>query len=182
MFFNNQFSFLFIILVAPMKLIHFDKWRIKLIFLAGITVMLLGAGALAAQAQSAITSEAVNLRYGPGAHYLRITTLPRSASVHIDYCRTGWCQIRTSWGIGWVNSRYLLQTSQFAAKETRDDLAQPVTPEVQDSSQSTNNEIFYDRYYHSYYRLYDGYWYYLGRRQGYRPDYWFYDPYYKWRK
>ncbi len=166
-----------------MKFIHFDKWRAKTILLAGKAAMLLGAGTLAVQAQPAITSEAVNLRYGPGVQYVRITTLPRSASVHIDYCRAGWCQIRTSWGIGWVNGRYLLQQSQFAAKESRDDLVQtPATPETKSGTENDNNDIFYDRYYHSYYRLYDGYWYYLGRKQGYQPDYWFYDPYYRWRR
>lgn len=166
-----------------MKLIHFNKLYSKKILMAVSAAFFWGAGAFAAMAQAATTSEAVNLRYGPGVNYLRITTLPSGASVHIDYCRIGWCQIRTSWGIGWVNSRYLVQGSQFAAKETRDDVLQtPATPEVKDGSENYDNNLFYDRYYHSYYRLYDGYWYYLGRRQGYRPDYWFYDPYYRWRR
>jgi len=166
-----------------MKFIHFIKLNSKKIWMEVSTALFLGTGVIAALAQAASTSEAVNLRYGPGVQYYRITTLPSGASVHIDYCRGGWCQIRTSWGIGWVNSRYLVHGSKFAAKESRDDLVQtPATPEAKDGAGNNNNDLFYDRYYHSYYRLYDGYWYYLGRKQGYQPDYWFYDPYYRWRK
>lgn len=69
------------------------------------TMLLLGA--YAAQAQVASISSAVNLRQGPGTGYGRIAALPRGVNVHINTCRGGWCQIKSSWGVGWVSGRYL---------------------------------------------------------------------------
>lgn len=65
------------------------------------------AGTYTVQAQTASVSQSVNLRRGPGERYGRIATLPRGVRVHVDYCRGGWCQIRSSWGLGWVSGRYL---------------------------------------------------------------------------
>lgn len=74
---------------------------------SGISGAMLLLGSYAAQAQVASVSEAVFLRQGPGAAYGRIATLPRGVNVHINICRGGWCQIRSSWGVGWVSGRYL---------------------------------------------------------------------------
>lgn len=76
---------------------------------AGVSGVVLLLGSYAAHAQVASVSAAVNLRQGPGAGYGRIAALPRGVNVHINSCRGGWCQIRSSWGVGWVSGRYLLR-------------------------------------------------------------------------
>lgn len=162
-----------------MKNIHFDtllKNKMMTVLLSGLMLL---AGNYVAQAQTASVSGSVNLRQGPGAKYVRIATLPRGASVHIDYCRGGWCQVRSSWGIGWVSSRYLLQGYNSAPAYSQSYPVQPqVTFGLNIGSGFYDDGGYYDSYYRPYYRPYDRPWYRPGYRSGFRPGYRPYGPRY----
>lgn len=151
-----------------------------------MTVLLSGlmllAGNYVAQAQTASVSGSVNLRQGPGAKYVRIATLPRGASVHIDYCRGGWCQVRSSWGMGWLSSRYLQQGYNSPPAYTQSYPVQPqVTFGLNLGSGFYNDGPYYRPSYRPYYRSYDRPSYRSGYRFGYRPGYRPYGPYYNQR-
>jgi uncharacterized protein YraI len=63
-----------------------------------------------ALAQSAVTSQAVNVRAGPDRVFPLVTWLPRGTPVQVIGCTSGWrwCDIVTGRTRGWVYSRYLM--------------------------------------------------------------------------
>lgn len=131
-----------------------------------ITWVLLLFGVYDTQAQVASVSASVNLRQGPGTHYGRIAALPRGAAVHVNSCRGNWCQIRSSWGVGWVNGRYLIQGyntglvygSDYAAPQSQVYLGLNIGSGFYD-------DPYYQPYYKPYYQ--PNFW--PGYRAGYRP-------------
>lgn len=60
-----------------------------------------------ANAYPAWTSGSVNQRVGPGVGYYKMGTLPPGAQVDVRYCQSGWCQVGSFLGIGWVSAGYL---------------------------------------------------------------------------
>lgn len=60
-------------------------------------------------AQWGTTRNAVNMRAGPGAEFPLVSWLPRSTSVRIVGCTSGWrwCDIVSGRTRGWIHSRYL---------------------------------------------------------------------------
>lgn len=123
--------------------------------------LLLGAGAV--EAQIAAVSQTVNLRQGPGINYARIAALPRGVSVHIDTCRGGWCQVRSSWGLGWVSGRYLLRGNAGSNYVPGGGAYPRPQTQIYFGLNVGRNYWDYDPYYRPYY---PHYW------PGYRPHYW----------
>ncbi len=133
---------------------------------AFFTAALFVAAVSGAEAQTLSVTQPVNLRQGPGVKYARIAALPRGAMVHVDYCRNGWCRLRSSWGIGWASRRYLGSARvpyapRYAAPRSQIYLGLNIGPGF------AYDDPFYDPYYRPYYRPY--YWPY--HRPYYRP-YW----------
>ncbi|MDR0252160.1 MAG: SH3 domain-containing protein [Brucellaceae bacterium] len=149
-------------------------------FLRKKHIAALGSAALllvfsyAAQAQVASISASVNLRQGPGTQYARIAALPRGAAVHINSCRGGWCEIRSSWGVGWVSGRYLSQGYNSAPSYAPAYNSQPqVYLGLNFGSGFYDDGPYYGPYYRPYYRhwnppYYRPY-YRPWRNSGYRP-------------
>lgn len=67
---------------------------------------------LAAAAQNAITTQAVNMRAGPDASFPLVAWIPGGAPVHVYGCVAGWRWCDTQWGMqrGWVWSQTLQTT------------------------------------------------------------------------
>ena len=143
--------------------------------IAGIMVL---TGAGITQAQVASVSASVHLRHGPGAQYTRIAALPQGAAVHINSCRGGWCQIRSSWGIGWVSGRYLSQGYNAAPVYN----TQPQVTLGLNIGSGFYDDPFYAPYYQPYYTgwhppFYRP-WYRPGYRPGFNPGYRPFGPHY----
>lgn len=62
---------------------------------------------LSARAETAQTTENVNLRTGPGTEYERVATLAAGIRVDIVKCQTNWCRVAGQGVRGWVSSGYL---------------------------------------------------------------------------
>ena len=70
----------------------------------GLALILLPSSA---NAETATTTQNVNLRSGPGTEYERLATLATGIRVDIIKCETSWCRV-TGQGIrGWVSAGYL---------------------------------------------------------------------------
>lgn len=67
------------------------------------------AAPVAASAQTAFTTNDVNMRAGPGVEYPRVATIPEDASVDIYGCLRGfnWCDVGWDGDRGWVNANFL---------------------------------------------------------------------------
>ncbi|HEV7344642.1 MAG TPA: SH3 domain-containing protein [Devosia sp.] len=59
---------------------------------------------------SARATVALNVRSGPGTGNRIIDALYEGQEVDVGECRSGWCQISTAGGTGWVSNRYLERT------------------------------------------------------------------------
>lgn len=62
---------------------------------------------LTAIAETAHTTENVNLRTGPGTEYDRVATLAAGLRVEVLKCQTSWCRIAGQGIRGWVSAGYL---------------------------------------------------------------------------
>lgn len=62
---------------------------------------------LSANAQTAHTTQDVNLRTGPGTEYERVATLAAGIRVEILKCQTSWCRVSGQGIRGWVSANYL---------------------------------------------------------------------------
>lgn len=81
-------------------------------FATAIAVAASSAGA----ATSAMTTDALNLRNGPGPGYAVLSTLPANSSVSIIGCIDGtlWCQVDAMGNTGFVYAEYLTTGSSDA--------------------------------------------------------------------
>ena len=63
----------------------------------------------AAWAESAVTTQGVNMRAGPDRAFPVVTSLQPRTSVHIFGCLSGWqwCDVSQGRSRGWVHSSYL---------------------------------------------------------------------------
>jgi uncharacterized protein YraI len=70
---------------------------------------LLLTAAAPAFAQSAFTTQAVNLRSGPDRAFPLVTWLPPNTRVRVWGCTSGWrwCDVGAGRNRGWVSARYL---------------------------------------------------------------------------
>jgi uncharacterized protein YraI len=59
---------------------------------------------------SARATAALNVRSGPGTGNRIVDALYEGQEVDVGECRSGWCQISTARGTGWVSNRYLERT------------------------------------------------------------------------
>ncbi|MBX8782254.1 SH3 domain-containing protein [Ochrobactrum sp. GRS2] len=133
-----------------------------------ISGLMLLVGTSIVQAQVATVSGTVNLRQGPGTNYTRIAALPRGAAVHIESCRGSWCQIRSSWGIGWISGRYLSQSYQgYNAAPVYN--TQPQVTFGLNIGSDFYDDPFYAPYYQPYYTGWHPPYYRPWYRPGYRP-------------
>lgn len=62
---------------------------------------------LSAKAETATTTQNVNLRSGPGTEYERLATLAAGIRVDILKCETSWCRVAGQGIRGWVSAGYL---------------------------------------------------------------------------
>ena len=62
---------------------------------------------LSAKAETATTTQNVNLRSGPGTEYERLATLATGIRVDIIKCETSWCRVAGQGIRGWVSAGYL---------------------------------------------------------------------------
>ena len=62
---------------------------------------------LSANAETATTTQNVNLRSGPGTEYERLATLAAGIRVDILKCETSWCRVAGQGIRGWVSAGYL---------------------------------------------------------------------------
>jgi hypothetical protein len=60
-----------------------------------------------AHAYTNYTTDAVNLRAGPGVGYHSYGALGPGTPVEVSYCQPGWCRTSSYLGTGWVSSSYL---------------------------------------------------------------------------
>lgn len=81
----------------------------KYFSLTGLVAAALMAGASAASAQEAITTNDVNMRAGPGTRFPVVTTIPEERPVMIHGCLSDydWCDVSWRSERGWVFSDYL---------------------------------------------------------------------------
>lgn len=78
----------------------------------GIAAMMVLAMTAGAFAWEAFATTSVNVRSGPGTNYRVVDVLQRNQLVDVEYCRSGWCFIKTGdrWGTtGWTSQNYLRQ-------------------------------------------------------------------------
>ena len=61
----------------------------------------------AADAAVTRTTSHLNMRFGPAAHYRRVTTIPPGQSIHVVGCTGNWCAVIWRRHQGYVNARYL---------------------------------------------------------------------------
>jgi uncharacterized protein YraI len=82
-------------------------------FLRAVVLYFAGAMLLATAApafgQSAVTTQAVNLRSGPDRAFPLVTWLPPNTRVRVWGCTSGWrwCDVSAGRNRGWVSARYL---------------------------------------------------------------------------
>lgn len=77
---------------------------------AVVAASLFGGVTIAPQSADAAvtrTTAHLNLRFGPGANYRRVTTIPPGQIVNVHGCPTKWCAVSWRRHKGYVNSRYL---------------------------------------------------------------------------
>lgn len=76
---------------------------------AACAALVLLAAPAAASAQTAFTTNDVNMRAGPGVEYPRVATIPEDESVDIYGCLRGfnWCDVGWEGDRGWVNANFL---------------------------------------------------------------------------
>lgn len=73
----------------------------------GIAFVALAGSAAAALAASAVATDNVNVRSGPGSSYGVVDNLRRGERVEIDQCRGSWCLVYNNGTEGWVAASYL---------------------------------------------------------------------------
>lgn len=73
--------------------------------------LLLSCIAMLGSAQSAKTVTNLNLRNGPSTEYSILETIPKAEEVEILSCFEGWCKVRYGYQIGYVNKKYIFETS-----------------------------------------------------------------------
>lgn len=73
--------------------------------LAGTAALLLSAGSAAAA--TAVASNDLNVRGGPGTGYPVLGVIPQGESVTASECRDGWCHIDYRGQSGWASEAYL---------------------------------------------------------------------------
>lgn len=60
-----------------------------------------------AEAAVTYTTRHLNLRFGPGVDYRRVTTIPPGQIVNVHGCPSNWCAVSWRRHRGYVNARYL---------------------------------------------------------------------------
>lgn len=75
---------------------------------ASVAALLLTAPA-AALAQTAFTTNDLNMRAGPGVDYPRVATIPDDSRVNVNGCLNGynWCDVTWAGNRGWVSGAFL---------------------------------------------------------------------------
>ncbi|MCB1499233.1 MAG: SH3 domain-containing protein [Bauldia sp.] len=53
------------------------------------------------------TTSHLNMRFGPGANYRRVTTIPPGQTINVLGCTGNWCAATWRRHQGYVNARYL---------------------------------------------------------------------------
>ena len=74
------------------------------------TFMLFGAAIVdVSPADAAVTrtTSHVNMRFGPGPNYRRVTTIPPGQTINVLGCTGNWCAVTWRRHQGYVNARYL---------------------------------------------------------------------------
>ncbi|ESR23244.1 DUF1236 domain-containing protein [Lutibaculum baratangense] len=86
------------------------------ILLGTLAAVAASALPVAAQAESAYTTSALNVRAGPGPEYPIVTALPVDADVEIYACLEGrtWCDVTAASARGWVSGESLAYSSDGA--------------------------------------------------------------------
>ena len=59
------------------------------------------------------TTGGVNFRDGAGAYYAKIGSIPRCASIQLDYVSNGWYRVQWNGRWGWVAQRYVTNDSNY---------------------------------------------------------------------
>lgn len=86
----------------------------KLLSIAIIFGAMTFGGVVEAQAASAVVTNTVQLRAGPGTRYRVVGRVQARERVHVSRCDRSlrWCQVEPRRGrIGWINSRFLDRVS-----------------------------------------------------------------------
>ena len=86
----------------------------RLLAIAVASLVLAGAGATAAFAWPAETTDNVNVRQGPGTAYPVLFALPAGSPVEVGGCQPGWCWVGYGGSAGWMSSRFLSTYAPYA--------------------------------------------------------------------
>jgi len=73
--------------------------------LAGAAALLIGAGT--ASAATAVASNDLNVRSGPGTQYPVVTVIPQGGAVTATDCNGSWCRVDYRGRDGWASQAYL---------------------------------------------------------------------------
>ena len=76
----------------------------------GVAALLVIASAVVAAAAPATVERSAKLRSGPGTGYRVIATLPRGATIDVNGCSSGWCEVAWDSRHGYVAQRLLAST------------------------------------------------------------------------
>src|SRR5215216_7073733 len=76
----------------------------------GVAALLVIASAVVAAAAPATVERSAKLRSGPGTGYGVIATLPRGATIDVNGCSSGWCEVAWDSRHGYVAQRLLAST------------------------------------------------------------------------
>lgn len=61
------------------------------------------------------TTGGVNFRDGAGTYYAKIGSIPRCASIQLDYVSNGWYRVQWNGRWGWIAQRYVTTDSGYCA-------------------------------------------------------------------
>lgn len=83
----------------------------RVLFAAAVIV----ATTTASMAATGWTTGGINFRDGAGAYYAKIGSIPRCASIELDYVSDGWYRVNWNGRWGWVAQRYVTTDSDYCS-------------------------------------------------------------------